>query len=127
MFVEPNLPETSAGVIRQAPFHVLSALITVVLDWVWLLLELPETMSVVGLAALLPTAIVLGLTCMVGVTLIQRFVAGDSWGTSVAKGFMMGVLAGVPYPVVGTVVGVPLLAWAGINEVQKALPARRSD
>jgi hypothetical protein len=29
-----------------------------------------------------------------------------------------------PYPVFGTIVGVPLSAWAGIREVQKLLPPK---
>ena len=124
---QSKLPGDSAGpVIGPAPIHPLSALVTVLLDWLWLAIELPETISVALLPALLPTSILLGLICLTAVTLVQRFLAKDDWGTSVAKGFVMGVVAGVPYPVVGTAVGVPLLAWAGIDEVQKALPARRA-
>jgi len=56
------------------------------------------------------------------VTLIQHFLAGESWGRAAAKGVAMGIVAGVPYPVFGTVVGGPLAAWAGIREIEKFLP-----
>ena len=45
--------------------------------------------------------------------LVQRYLAKDSWGASVAKGLVMGIIAGVPFQVTGTAVGIPLLAWAG--------------
>jgi hypothetical protein len=61
------------------------------------------------------TSIGLGMLSFIIVLLIQRFVAGDGWGAAVAKGMAMGVVAGVPYPVVGPVVGSPLLAWSGIR------------
>ena len=35
----------------------------------------------------------------------------------------MGIIAGVPFSVTGTAVGVPLLAWAGLHEWVK-LPAQ---
>jgi hypothetical protein len=124
----PKLPGDAAGaVIGPAPIHPLSALVTVLLDWLWLAIEVPETMSVALLPGILLTSIVLGVICLVAVTLVQRFLARDDWGTSLAKGFVMGIVAGVPYPVVGTAVGVPLLAWAGVRGVQKALPAGRGD
>jgi hypothetical protein len=29
---------------------------------------------------------------------------------------VMGIFAGVPYPVAGTVIGAPLLIWAGVHK-----------
>ena len=49
-------------------------------------------------------------------TLMQRFLAKESWGAATAKGLVMGIVAGVPYPVVGTVIGAPLLIWAGAHQ-----------
>jgi hypothetical protein len=48
--------------------------------------------------------------------LIQHYLAKDEWGPSIAKGLVMGILAGVPFQVTGTAVGIPLLAWAGLHE-----------
>lgn len=96
--------------------HFLSAFVTVVLDWLWLTFELPATLSGVGLVL---TGIGLGVLCSIIVTLIQHFVADDEWGAAAAKGMVMGVVAGVPYPVVSTVIGVPLLAWSGIKTLKE--------
>lgn len=65
----------------------------------------------------------LGILNFATVTLVQHFVAGEKWGSSIAKGMVFGIIAGVPYPVVGTVVGTPLLVWAGIHQFrQRQLP-----
>ncbi len=117
----PN-PEASAP-----PLHILAALATVALDWVWFLVELPATVSLAFLPTLVPLALVLGLLDVAVVTLVQRFLAGESWGRAAAKGLAMGIIAGVPYPVFGTIIGVPLAAWAGVREVQKLLPPRRQE
>jgi hypothetical protein len=42
--------------------------------------------------------------------------AKDEWGPSIAKGLVMGVIAGVPFQVTGTAAGGLLLAWAGAHE-----------
>jgi hypothetical protein len=47
---------------------------------------------------------------------VQRYLAKDSWGASVAKGLVMGIIAGVPFSVMGTASGGILLAWAGLHE-----------
>jgi hypothetical protein len=112
--------------IHDAPIHPLGALITVILDLFWSVIEIPATMSVAFLPTIIPLSIVLGLLCWASVSLIQKFVAKDEWGTSIAKGLAMGIVAGVPYLVVGTVVGIPLLLWSGIYRAQKLLTARES-
>jgi len=95
--------------------HFLSAFITVVLDRLWLTFELPTTFSGVGLVL---TSVALGLLCFIIVTLTQRFVADDGWVAAAAKGLVMGVVAGVPYPVIGTTVGAPLAGWSGIQAIE---------
>ncbi|PAW83309.1 MAG: hypothetical protein B9S33_14010 [Pedosphaera sp. Tous-C6FEB] len=45
---------------------------------------------------------------------IQRFLHRDSWGKSLGKGLILGVLAGIPTSITGTPVGLGLLTWAGI-------------
>lgn len=47
--------------------------------------------------------------------LVQKFIARDSIGESVAKAFVMAVVACVPFPVAGTAFGALLLGTAGIN------------
>jgi hypothetical protein len=106
------------------PLHILSALATVALDWIWFAIELPATISLAFLPSLIPLSLGLGLLNMAAVTLVQHFLADEAWGKALAKGLVMGIVAGVPYPVFGTVVGVPLATWAGIREVQKLIPPK---
>ncbi len=101
--------------MKTTLIHFLSAFITVVLDWLWLTFELPATLTGIGLVL---TSVALGLLCFIIVMLIQRFVADDDWGAAAAKGLVMGVVAGVPYPVIGTVVGAPLAGWSGIQALE---------
>jgi len=111
----PMLPEPRRA-IPPAPIHPLAALATIVLDNLFTLPELagPElwifTVPLIGGASLLTT------------TMVQHFLAKDSWGESIAKGLVMGIIAGVPISVTGTAVGGILLAWAGLHEWVK-LPA----
>ena len=58
----------------------------------------------------------IGLLGFTATTLVQRYLANDNWGVAVAKGLVMGIFAGVPYPVAGTVIGAPLLIWAGVHK-----------
>jgi hypothetical protein len=104
--------------IPAAPVHPLAALATIVLDNLFALPEFaaPElwilTIPLVGGAGFLAT------------TLVQRYLAKDGWGPSIAKGVVMGIIAGVPISVTGTAVGGVLLAWAGLHEWVKLPPPK---
>lgn len=52
--------------------------------------------------------------------LLQRFLHRDRWGKALGKGFLLGVIAGVPTSVTGTPVGLALLTWAGIMRAKGA-------
>lgn len=110
----------------EPPLHILSSLVTVALDWVWFIVEMPATLSIAGLPVLLPLSLTLGALNLAAVTLIQHFMDGEPWGVAVAKGFAMGIIAGVPYPVFGTAIGAPLAIWGGFNELKKLLPPKSS-
>jgi len=71
------------------------------------------------------TSLTVGTICSVTVAMIQRYMAKEEWGPSIAKGLVMGVIAGVPFQVSGTAAGGLLLAWAGMHEWIK-LPSIRS-
>lgn len=92
------------------PIHALAALATIALDGVFGVVEIVNPLS------LALTSLGLGMLGFLSTTFVQRFLAKDEWGASVAKGLVMGIVAGVPYPVVGTAIGVPLLAWAGLHQ-----------
>jgi len=103
--------------IAPPPIHPLAALATLVLDGFFLVFEIFDPFI------LLFTSLGLGFLGVITTTLVQHYVAKEEWGPSVAKGFVMGIVAGVPYAVAGTVVGVPLLVWAGVSQWVK-LPSR---
>ena len=102
--IEPRRP------VPPAPIHPLAALTTVVLDNIFGIFEFIDPL------ALLLTSLTVGVLGGVTTMLVQRYLAKDEWGPAVAKGLVMGIIAGVPFPVTGTAVGVPLLAWAGLHE-----------
>jgi len=102
--------------IPPAPVHPLAAITTVVLDNIFGVFEFVDPLAIVV------TSLSVGILGTVATTLVQRYLAKDGWGASIAKGLVMGIIAGVPFPVTGTAVGIPLLAWAGLHEVIK-LPA----
>jgi hypothetical protein len=105
----PMLPEPRHP-IPPAPVHPLAALATIVLDNVFGVIELVDPFTIIL------TSISVGVLGTVTTMLVQRYLAKDSWGASIAKGLVMGIVAGVPFQVTGTAVGIPLLAWAGLHE-----------
>jgi len=81
-----------------------------VLDNVFGVIELVDPFTIIL------TSVSVGVLGAVTTMFVQRYLAKDSWGASVAKGLVMGIIAGVPFQVTGTAIGIPLLAWAGLHE-----------
>jgi hypothetical protein len=96
--------------IPAAPIHPLAALATIALDGVITIFELldPFILLLISGGA--------GVLAFLATTLVQRHLAKDEWGPALAKGLVMGIFAGVPYPIAGTAIGAPLLLWAGLHE-----------
>jgi len=92
-----------------APIHPLAALATIALDGFFAVFEVLDPLL------LLFTSVIIGILGFSATALVQRHLAKDSWGAAIAKGLVMGIVAGVPYPVASTVVGAPLLLWAGAH------------
>jgi hypothetical protein len=111
----PMLPATRHP-IPPAPIHPLAALTTIVLDNVFGVFELVDPLAIIF------TSLGVGTVGAVTTMFVQHYMAKDSWGVSVAKGLVMGIIAGVPFQVTGTAVGAILLGWAGANQWIK-LPA----
>jgi len=118
--IEPlkEKPSESRGPVPPAPIHPLAALTTIVLDNVFGVVEIVDPF------ALVLTSLTVGGVGFLSTLFIQRYLSKDEWGASVAKGLVMGVLAGVPYQVTGTAVGAILLGWAGASKWIK-LPERQ--
>ncbi len=120
----PPPPAPARQNLPEPPLHSLSSLVTIAMDGLWSIPEFVSMASIAGLPALPVLALGSGLTCMAAVTLVQRFVSKDEWGAAVAKGFAMGVVAGVPFPFTGTAAGSVLLLWTGAHAFfgRKQLP-----
>ena len=114
----PMLPDLRHP-IPPAPVHPLAALATIVLDNVFGVIELFDPFTIIL------TSVSVGVLGAVTTMFVQRYLAKDSWGASIAKGLVMGIIAGVPFQVTGTAVGIPLLAWAGLHEWVR-LPASKA-
>ena len=110
--IEPRRPKlkVNRSLIPASPVHPLSALITVILDN---LFDLPE---LAGPEVWVFTSPIVAGICFLTTTFVQRYLAKDEWGPAVAKGMVMGVIAGVPFSVTGTAAGGRFLAWAGMHE-----------
>jgi len=102
--------------IPPAPIHPLATLTTIVLDNIFGWVEIIDPL------ALALTSISVGAIGFLTTMFVQRYLAKDEWGASIAKGLVMGVIAGVPYQVTGTAIGIPLLAWAGVHQWIKLPP-----
>jgi len=106
--------------VPPAPIHPLAALATLVLDNVFGVVEIVDPL------ALVLTSISVGVVGGVTTMFAQRYLSKDSWGASIAKGLVMGIIAGVPYQVAGTAIGLPLLTWAGLHEWIRLKPSKNT-
>ncbi len=107
--------------IPPSPVHFLSAMVVLALDWVWTIFEGMISITILGMVALPILSGTVGMIAFISVYLIQYFIARDTGGQAFAKGMGMAVLAAVPFPVLGTAIGVPLLAWAGLHQLESRL------
>ncbi len=108
--------------IPPAPIHPLAALTTIVLDNVFGVVELVDPL------ALILTSVSVGILGTLTTTLIQHHLSKDEWGPALAKGLVLGIIAGVPFQVAGTAVGAILLGWAGASQwIKLPAPKRRPD
>jgi hypothetical protein len=112
--IEKDMLDAQKNIKPRPPIHYVGCVLTIIFDWLWFLVELTESFSIERLSAIFTIIVGAFITCFIAVTLIQRFMAHDGWKNSITKGLVMGIAAGVPYPVVGTFVGVVLIATARI-------------
>ena len=104
-----------------APIHPISAILVIVLDYVWTIPEEGALLSVIGLVTVPFLIAILAGICFIGVFLVQRYTANDRVGSALAKAFVMSIVAAVPFPVTGTIVGGVLLGWAGLSAANRLL------
>jgi hypothetical protein len=96
--------------VPAPPIHPMAALVTIALDGVFGVFEFVDPLL------LLFTSLGVGVLGFISTTFVQHYLARDGWGAAIAKGMVMGIIAGVPYPVAGTAIGAPLLIWAGLHQ-----------
>lgn len=110
-------PETAGGqqstaepVASKPLIHPLSALLLLIVDALW---TIPD-MAAVAWFATIPACF---LAVAIPAYLIQRHVKRDASGKSAAVAALLGVLAAIPTPVTGTVVGAIVLALSGLRSL----------
>jgi hypothetical protein len=96
--------------VPAAPIHPLAALATIALDGFFSVFEILDPLMLLFISG------GIGLLGFLSTAFVQRYLAKDEWGPALAKGLVMGIFAGVPYPIAGTAIGAPLLIWAGVHQ-----------
>lgn len=100
---------------RRTFFHPLSGLVILGVDWLAFGIELPTKLLLTPVVSLVAFAAV-----FLAVARIQRR-DGDGPKRAGLKALLGALAAGVPFPVVGTIVGAVILALSGL----RGLPFRR--
>jgi len=106
--------------VSAPPIHPLAALATIALDGIFSVFEILDPLMLLFISG------GVGLLGFLATMLVQRYLAKDEWGPAMAKGLVMGIFAGVPYPIAGTAIGAPLLIWAGLHQWVR-LPASNNN
>ncbi|MCB1037228.1 MAG: hypothetical protein KDD47_25590 [Acidobacteria bacterium] len=112
-----EVPVGSRAEPQKAPVHPLSAILLIAVDFLWTGPEALLTASAVGIPALLLTSLAAFGVTFFAVSRVQSGLAGEEPKAASAKGIGLGVLAGLPYPIFGTVAGTCFLAWSGIRKL----------
>jgi len=86
-------------------FHPLSIVVAVAFDILWSLFEGGSTLSIVGIILLPLFMGTVFIASFFAVTLIQKLAFGDEWGPALSKGLALGILAALPFSVMGVVGG----------------------
>jgi hypothetical protein len=95
----------------RTPIHPISALLLVVVDNLWNLADWAVLLWIVTI----PLSF---LSVFVPVFMIQKFLQKDSTGKALIYATLFGVLAAIPTSIMGTPVGLAVLAWAGFNRLR---------
>lgn len=97
--------------------HFLAAMLVIALDVLWSFPEVGMTATFVGFVCVPFLSVIAGGLTFATVSLVQYYLDGDSAGQALTKGMVMGIFVGVPYPIMGTLVAIPLATWAGLKQL----------
>jgi len=92
------------------PIHALSALILAAVDSLWAIFLWEPPVWIIAIPLCF-------LAVFLPVYLIQKHLKNDSTGRALAFATLFGVLAGLPTPITGTIIGSGLLAWTGLGKL----------
>jgi integral membrane sensor domain MASE1 len=92
------------------PIHPLSALILVAVDSLWIPAEFLPPIWIIAVPACF-------VATFIPTFLIQKHLKRDTTGRALAFASVLAVLAALPTPVMGTPVGLGLLAWTGLGRM----------
>ena len=99
-------PASSKG--DGPPIHALSALVLAAVDSLWAIFLWEPPVWILAIPCCFAAV-------FLPVYLIQRHLKNDSKGRALAFATLLAVLAALPTPITGTVVGASLLAWTGVG------------
>lgn len=114
--IEPVKDERA---IPAPPIHPLSAMATIALDALWGAVDTASTATVVGILLVPLLMFITFSMAFVSVLTVQKGIAKDGWLAAFGKAITMAILAGVPFPIMGTATGAILLGWAGISSLTR--------
>ena len=81
--------------------HPASLATTIALDLLWSVFETGSAASLVGILIMPFLMGVVFCLCFGAVTLIQRYSAYDDWPAALSKGLALGIVAAIPFSIVG--------------------------
>jgi hypothetical protein len=105
------------GNTMEPPFHYLSIIAIVALDITWGFFE-GFTVFVSPIFVII-LSLILGLIGGLAVYYIQIHTAKDEPSQAMVKGIVLGIVAGVPFMVTGTVLGLAVIVWLVAMSVMK--------
>lgn len=100
----PGTAGPVAGAAAKPLFHPASAMVLVGVDALWMLADWAAPLWFL----LIPLCF---LVCSIPVFLIQKLAHREPFLRAAGVALLCGVLAAVPFPVTGTIVGLAILAW----------------
>ena len=106
----------------NSELHPFSGILLITVDNAFWGVNAAAVVATVGLATpftTLFTCLIAFLFTGIGVFLVQKHMSEDDTGRALAKGFVLGTMAGLPTSIVGTVGGLSILGIAGFKKLRK--------
>lgn len=109
------------GKNMEPPFHYMSIIAIVALDITWGFFE--GFTVFVSPVFVIVLSLLLGMIGGLAVYYIQLHMGKDEHPQALVKGIVLGIVAGVPFMVTSTVLGLAILVWLAAMSVMKVQAA----